>query len=165
MGRTIPVMMAFDRGYLFPSCVAIHSVLEQADPADRYRFYILTAEENVGMDDGFFELLAAKFPNFAWEYRPVAVDMFANSRPAMRYISTATYYRLLIPCLFPELEYCIYLDGDLVALGDIAGMLDCCMDDSEGALLRLLSCGGEGCRSAGRNYRLLYPASLAHRLF
>ena len=130
MGRTIPVMMAFDRGYLFPSCVAIHSVLEQADPADRYRFYILTAEENVGMDDGFFELLAAKFPNFAWEYRPVAVDMFANSRPAMRYISTATYYRLLIPCLFPELEYCIYLDGDLVALGDIAGMLDCCMDDS-----------------------------------
>ena len=47
MGRTIPVMMAFDRGYLFPSCVAIHSVLEQADPADRYRFYILTAKENV----------------------------------------------------------------------------------------------------------------------
>ena len=46
MGRTIPVLMAFDRGYLFPSCVAIHSVLEQADPADRYRFYILTAEEN-----------------------------------------------------------------------------------------------------------------------
>ena len=80
MGRTISVLMAFDRGYLFPSCVAIHSVLEQADPADRYRFYILTAEENVGMDDGFFELLAAKFPNFAWEYRPVAVDMFLRRR-------------------------------------------------------------------------------------
>ena len=130
MGRTIPVVMAFDRGYLFPSCVAIHSVLEQADPADRYRFYILTAEENVGMDNGFFEFLAAKFPNFAWEYRPVDIGMFANSRPAMRYISAATYYRLLIPCLFPELEYCIYLDGDLVAFGDIAGILDCCMDDS-----------------------------------
>ena len=74
MGRTVPVMMGFDRGYMFPSGVAIHSVLEHADPSDRYRFYILTEEENVGMDDGFFELLAAKFSNFTWEYRTIPVS-------------------------------------------------------------------------------------------
>ena len=124
MGRTVPVMMGFDRGYMFPSGVAIHSVLEHADPSDRYRFYILTEEENVGMDDGFFELLAAKFSNFTWEYRTIPAEVFANIQLSVRYSSAATYYRLLAARLLPELEYGIYLDGD------IADMLDCCMADS-----------------------------------
>ena len=130
MGRTVPVMMGFDRGYMFPSGVAIHSVLEHADPSDRYRFYILTEEENVGMDDGFFELLAAKFSNFTWEYRTIPAEVFANIRLSVRYSSAATYYRLLAARLLPELEYGIYLDGDIAVFGDIADMLDCCMADS-----------------------------------
>ena len=130
MGRTVPVMMGFDRGYMFPSGVAIHSVLEHADPSDRYRFYILTEEENVGMDDGFFELLAAKFSNFTWEYRTIPADVFANIQLSVRYSSAATYYRLLAARLLPELEYGIYLDGDIAVFGDIADMLDCCMADS-----------------------------------
>ena len=113
MGRTVPVMMGFDRGYMFPSGVAIHSVLEHADPSDRYRFYILTEEENVGMDDGFFELLAAKFSNFTWEYRTIPAEVFANIQLSVRYSSAATYYRLLAARLLPELEYGIYLDGDI----------------------------------------------------
>ena len=130
MGRAVPVMMGFDRGYMFPSGVAIHSVLEHADPSDRYRFYILTEEENVGMDDGFFELLAAKFSNFTWEYRTIPAEVFANIRLSVRYSSAATYYRLLAARLLPELEYGIYLDGDIAVFGDIADMLDCCMADS-----------------------------------
>ena len=130
MGRTVPVMMGFDRGYMFPSGVAIHSVLEHADPSDRYRFYILTEEENVGMDDGFFELLAAKFSNFTWEYRTIPAEVFANIQLSVRYSSAATYYRLLAARLLPELEYGIYLDGDIAVFGDIADMLDCCMADS-----------------------------------
>ena len=130
MGRTVPVMMGFDRGYMFPSGVAIHSVLEHADPSDRYRFYILTEEENVGMDDGLFELLAAKFANFTWEYRTIPADVFANIQLSVRYSSAATYYRLLAARLLPELEYGIYLDGDIAVFGDIADMLDCCMADS-----------------------------------
>ena len=130
MGRAVPVMMGFDRGYMFPSGVAIHSVLEHADPSDRYRFYILTEEENVGMDDGFFELLAAKFSNFTWEYRTIPAEVFANIQLSVRYSSAATYYRLLAARLLPELEYGIYLDGDIAVFGDIADMLDCCMADS-----------------------------------
>ena len=129
--QTVPVLMAFDRRYFFPSCVAIHSVLEHADPALSYRFYILTTAEHVGMDDGCFALFAAKFPNFSWEYRCLTTDVFESIQHPIDYISAATFYRLLAARLFPELDRCLYLDGDIAVFGDVAGMLDFCDADPD----------------------------------
>ena len=124
--RTVPIVMAFDRGYVRPACVAIFSILETARPEDEYRFYLLASEEDFGMDSGFFELLAGRFPNFSWEYRRMDPSVFAGVRHPMRYVSVSSYYRMLIPRLFPELDRCLYLDADLMACSDVGELLDLC---------------------------------------
>ena len=41
-GSAIPIVMAFDPGFLLPSAVTMISVMENGDPQTRYRFHILT---------------------------------------------------------------------------------------------------------------------------
>ena len=36
------------------------------------------------------------------------------------HITSPTYYRLLLPALLPDVEKCIYIDGDTIVDGDIS---------------------------------------------
>ena len=68
-GQCIPIVMAFDPGYLMQSAVAILSVLKNGRTETRYHFYILTDSKYDGMDDGLFALLKRQYPCFSYEYR------------------------------------------------------------------------------------------------
>ena len=62
----IPVVMAFDKGYLLPSCTAVLSLLEKMNPAFCCHLYILAEEKDRDMDEGLFRAFAERFPSFSW---------------------------------------------------------------------------------------------------
>ena len=68
-----------------------------------------------------------KFQNFEIEYLTIdraLIDDFANKLSTSGHISADTYSRLFIPDLFPNMEKMIYLDVDLIAVGDVGELYD-----------------------------------------
>ena len=67
------------------------------------------------------ETLKNKFQNFSLEFVPVDLRRFDRMKgwPPPAYQFLDCYARLLIPELKPELDRAIYLDSDVIALGDI----------------------------------------------
>lgn len=76
--------------------------------------------------------LHIKFKNFDIEYKKIdraMITEFASKIQTSKYISADTYSRMFIPELFPDVEKMIYLDIDLVALGDVGELYDTDLGD------------------------------------
>lgn len=119
MNRLIPVFFATEEDCFFTQ-VAVRSILEQGSRDSIFQFHILVPED-------FPENLERKLEN--------GVTPFANARLAvtrigafkdawqkMDRVRNSTYYRLLIADLFPQYDRAIYLDSDIVVLGDLADL-------------------------------------------
>ena len=67
------------------------------------------------------ELVKQKFDNCSIEFLPIDLRRFDGMKgwPPPQYQFLDCYARLLIPELKPELDKAIYLDSDVIALGDI----------------------------------------------
>ena len=67
------------------------------------------------------ETLKSRFQNFSLEFIPIDLRRFDGMKgwPPPKYQFLDCYARLLIPELKPELNRVIYLDSDIIALGDI----------------------------------------------
>ncbi len=115
----IPIFFSSDDRYLPFLAVSIRSLIENADPRERYAVYIL----NTGLDP------ARVAPILAWERENVSITLTDVSReiaPLARrlhlrdYYTVSIYYRLFIASLFPQYKRAIYLDADIAVNGDIA---------------------------------------------
>jgi lipopolysaccharide biosynthesis glycosyltransferase len=61
---------------------------------------------------------------------PADPGAFSDAVVSPGHISVATYYRIAVPRLLPpEVERAIYLDSDLVVLGDLGALFDTDLDD------------------------------------
>lgn len=119
--KQIPVFFACDDNYIPFLGVAISSLKEKANRAYQYRIIIL----NEGLKKENKERISAfADAHFIIEYFDISKTINklreALSLRLRDYYSVAIYYRMFIPTLFPELDKAIYLDGDIVVLGDIS---------------------------------------------
>lgn len=115
----VPVVFSTDDNYIPYLDVAIASLIANASPDYAYRLIVL----NTGLKP---ENIAKVKQN---ERPGVAID-FVDITPSVEHIkaclknvyhfSVVTYYRLFIASLFPQYDKIIYLDCDLVVLGDIS---------------------------------------------
>ncbi len=119
----IPVVMTFDRNFLIPSAVAMLSLLENTDPERRFHLYCLTNQEPEETDVSLFTALTQRYPSFSFTFIPLPEDDFDHS-PFPGYLNRMTFARLSIINLFPFLDTCLYLDGDLIVLRDITELWD-----------------------------------------
>lgn len=119
----VPIVMASDENYLFPTSVAITSIMENGDRNKKYVFYLLVKPELVGMDKGLFDCMKKKYPNFMLHYLTVPVELFKDAALTNSHITVETYYRLLISELLTEYDKCLYLDGDIIVQCDVAELL------------------------------------------
>ncbi len=110
----VPIVMASDKNYLFPTCVTIISILKNGNTEIIYWLYLLVSPECKGMDDGLFEKIKEEYPNFQYRYLIVDKAIFQGAPITNYHITVETYYRLVISELLPEYDKCIYLDGDLI---------------------------------------------------
>ena len=115
----IPVCFSVDDNYIPYLDVAIASLIENASKKYRYRLIVLHTgliEENVkkikqNEKDGF----VIDFVDISEEVENIKANL-----KNVYHFSVVTYYRLFIASLFPQYDKIVYLDCDLVVLGDIS---------------------------------------------
>lgn len=115
----IPIFFSTDDNYVPFMEVAIRSLIANASKNYKYKIIILNAglkKENTEK----VELLENE--NFQIEFADIssAVGDLKQKLPNQYHFGLATWYRLFIQSLFPQYDKVLYLDCDIVVLGDIS---------------------------------------------
>ena len=115
----IPIFFSTDDNYAPYLDVAIASLIENASKEYKYRIVIL----HTGLLQETVDALRHnERAGFAIELVDIS-DELKNIKSRFKnvyHFSIVTYYRLFIASLFPQYDKIIYLDCDLVVLGDIS---------------------------------------------
>ena len=117
--QIIPIFFSTDDNYIPMLDVAITSLIENASRDYKYVINIL----NTGLrQDNMDKILSHSDRNFEIIFRDIKEDVkpIKEKLKNLYHFSIACYYRLFIQELFPEYDRAIYLDCDIVVLGDIS---------------------------------------------
>lgn len=119
--NTIPIAMATDRNYVYPTIVAMVSMLENKKSNTYFDFYIMTSGD-IGFEKNYINKLNTLYPN---DCKINIIDMkkrFSSSFIAPGHITTPTYYRLALPSLLTQYNKVLYLDGDILVRTDLSDL-------------------------------------------
>jgi lipopolysaccharide biosynthesis glycosyltransferase len=114
----IGIVLSTDDFYVPYISTAIQSVMENASKDKQYHIYILYQSiSNQSVE--LLEQQVAVFSQFSLDF--IDVTQYIKKYKLFSSIwSIATYFRLLIPYLFPKYQKMIYIDGDIICNVDIA---------------------------------------------
>ena len=114
----VPIFFAVDDNYIPFLGVALKSLMDNASKTCKYAVKVLyTCVEPENMK----KIKAYENENFSIEFVNLTdhVEKIRDKLYTRDYFSNTTYYRLLIPELYPEYDKALYLDSDIVVLKDI----------------------------------------------
>ena len=117
--REIPIFFSTDDNYIPFLDVAISSLIDNASREYEYRIIVL----NTGLNEKNVEKIKRnEIPGFTIDFVDISrdVEKIKNRFKNVYHFSIVTYYRLFIASLFPQYDKIVYLDCDLVVLGDIS---------------------------------------------
>lgn len=124
MTESINVCLACDDNYSKYAGVVIASILANANPKDRLNFYILDGGIS---EDNKQKIQSLKFIKDC-EINFITIDesMFEEYKKVKthKYVTLATYYRLKLPSLLPEISRVIYLDCDMVVTTSLSNLFN-----------------------------------------
>ena len=129
LGREIPIFFSTDDNYIPFLDVAIASLIENASKEYTYRIIVL----NMGLfPENVERVKRNERPGVMIDFVDISKSLEAiKSRLKNVYhFSIVTYYRLFIASLFPQYDKILYLDCDLVVLGDISKLYHTELGDS-----------------------------------
>lgn len=116
--KHIPIFFSVDDTYIPYLSVAIQSVIENGSAEFIYDLYILTTGISI---ENCKLILGMETENTHISFVCVREHENCIGSLSLRdYYSAATYYRLLIPEIFPDIERGIYLDCDVVVTSDVS---------------------------------------------
>ena len=115
----IPIFFAVDDAFAKYTVVTLHSMIKNASKDYDYKVRILSTVISDSMKE---KLYALSNDNFSVELVDVTsyLESIADKLPLRHYYSKTTYYRFFIAEMFPELDKAIYIDSDMIVLGDIS---------------------------------------------
>lgn len=122
----IPVAMAFDEGYVYPTVVSITSAMENSNAGTNYDFYLMHTPDLSKESKRILKSLEKKYPRCKIHL----IDMknkFESAHTDSR-IPTAGHYRLMLSDLLPNEDKVIWVDGDTLILKDLTEMMNIDMD-------------------------------------
>ena len=125
--KRVPIAFAFDNKLVFPACICLSSLLMNAKEGTFYDIFILHSSKD-DLSKEQLNKLPKLFNHCRIQYRTVD-DTFEQSFE-IRGITTATYYRLLIPELIPEYDKVIYADVDIIFRMDLSELYKTDIGDS-----------------------------------
>ena len=115
----IAVVLSCDDKFVRHAACTIASIVKNSDR--RYQFYLL----DCGISERNKQKLAAwDLGGNTLTVMPMGKVEAFEQVPLKPWFSPAIFYRLLIPELFPELTKAIYLDSDIVVVGDLGDLWD-----------------------------------------
>lgn len=119
MSKEIPIFFSTDDNYIPYLDVAITSLIDNASKDYSYKIIVL----NTGLRSENVSLVKRnECPGFSIDFIDIS-KRIKNIKARFKNIyhfSIVTYYRLFIASLFPQFDKIVYLDCDLIVLGDIA---------------------------------------------
>lgn len=134
--KKIHIVLAANVAYYQHVCVLIVSLLENNRNSE-FVIYVLTDDKYSPEKEKILSL-ASRYENIEIDFRevdPADVDFFSMSEYCFQ-TTIQTYYRCLIPDLFPDLSKVLYLDSDMVVDGNIDRLWEIDIDEYYAAGVR-----------------------------
>jgi len=119
MSREIPIFFSTDDNYIPYLDVAISSLIANASYDYCYRIIVL----NTGLEpENISKVKLNERKGFVIDFIDISKNLenIISHFKNVYHFSLVSYYRLFIASLFPQYDKVIYLDCDLVVLGDIS---------------------------------------------
>ncbi len=119
MSREIPIFFSTDNNYIPYLDVAISSLIANASKDYNYRIIVL----NTGLCAEYIaKIKLNERPGIVIDFIDISkhLEDIKSHFKNVYHFSIVTYYRLFIASLFPQYDKIVYLDCDLVVLGDIS---------------------------------------------
>ena len=127
VNKGVPVAMALDDNYVFPTIVAITSAMENAHETNEYSFYLMHPKEFKEESKAKMKSLEKKYEGKCHIHLINMGEQFKNANDK-GHITTPAYYRLALSELLVNLDKIIWLDGDTLVLQDLNQMYDIDME-------------------------------------
>ncbi len=125
----IPVFFSTDDNYIPYLDVAISSLIANASTEFTYRLNVL----HTGLQpENIAKVMARQRPGFVIDFIDISrqIGSIKGHFKNVYHFSVVTYYRLFIASLFPQYDKIVYLDCDLVVLGDISELYNTPLGDN-----------------------------------
>ena len=115
----IPIFFSTDDNYVPFLDVTIRSLIANASKEYQYKIIVL----NTGLNpENIAKVESLENDNFSIEFADIsqAVKDIEHMLPNCYHFGLATWYRLFIQSLFPQYDKILYLDCDIIVLGDVS---------------------------------------------
>ena len=128
---TVPIIFSIDNNVVIQCGVTITSLLKNAAPDTFYDIFILYNQSKLSLSER--NRLAKAFPDQSRSRLSfVSVDETVfDSAMVSGHVTAATYYRLIIPKLFPQFDKVIYSDIDIIFQQDLSELYSCSFPNGE----------------------------------
>lgn len=117
--KVIPIFFAIDDAYTPFLAVALQSIIENADKS--YNYCIKVLHTNV-KEEHKKQILKYESENVNIEFVDLSyyIEKVQDKLYTRDYYTNTTYFRLFLPELYPQYDKVLYLDSDIIVVGDIA---------------------------------------------
>lgn len=126
--NVIPVVFAMDDLFVEPGYVAIWSMLKNSCKEKNYEIIILHSDALSEPNQQFLHEIGSIFSNCSIRFLKVDDKQFGRIN-LKEGITASSVFRLMAGDLLPQYEKCLYLDSDIIVLGDIAPLYDQVMEE------------------------------------
>jgi len=115
---SINIVCASDNNYVEPMTAMLCSCLENISIISKVKIFIL--------DGGITKNNIQKVKNFFKKYNNVELKIISINKDLYKkykiknHLTDATYYRIDVPNLLPDIDRILYLDCDLIVVGDVS---------------------------------------------
>ena len=130
-----PILFCFDSCYATHAGVALYSLFV-TNANQLFKIYVIGTE--IGKRD--LAKIANICKQFHCEFHFLSCDVsILNHLPETYHFNRSIYYRLFAADLVPE-EKCLYLDSDLIVMGDISSLIEINLSDFSLAAVKNKGC-------------------------
>lgn len=135
----VPIVITPHKGFIPCMGVLVQSIIENSNENFNYDIVVLHKEVDENSIAKFHKQIEGR-KNFSIRFFNIkdysADNKFFKKNERNINFPSATYYRLFIPELFQKFEKVIYMDADMIALADVAELIDISMGDNLVAAVR-----------------------------
>ena len=114
----IPIAMATDNNYIYPTIVAMTSILENKKESTYLDFHIMISGQVSKENRDRLKKLSSLYKGCSVELINLK-DKFSNAYAGVGNFQGAAYYRLLLPSILNGYDKILYLDVDIVVRKDL----------------------------------------------
>lgn len=129
----LAIVFTCDEGYMFPTGMAIYSLLITKNPESKYRIYILVDKLNIKYRK---EIESLNRPDFRIIFREIEnLEKYTSLANANR-LPVSALYKFSIPDMVKEEQVCLSLDGDIIVKQDLADLASFNLEESYVAAIK-----------------------------